>query len=67
MRGPSPIGVVSSTWKTLLQLPWNSMLSPILLVLLELENSPSKAMRMEQASVCCRGEQYKHVRNIPLH
>jgi hypothetical protein len=43
------------------------MLSPILLVLLELENSPSKAMRMEQASVCCRGEQYKHVRNIPLH
>lgn len=32
------------------------MLRPMLLVLLELENSLSKAVRIEQASVCCRGE-----------
>lgn len=30
------------------------MLRPILLVLLELENSLMRAVRMEQASVCCR-------------
>lgn len=41
------------TWKRRLQLPWNSMLSPMLLVLLELENSLSSAVRMEHASVCC--------------
>lgn len=29
------------------------MLRPMLLVLLELENSLSRAVRMEQASVCC--------------
>lgn len=44
------------TWKSRLQLPWNSMLRPMLLVLLELENSLSRAVRMEQASVCCSRE-----------
>ena len=29
------------------------MLRPMLLVLLELENSLSRAVRMEQARVCC--------------
>lgn len=47
------------TWKTRLQLPWNSMLRPMLLVLLELENSLRRAVRMEQASVCCRDTQVK--------
>ncbi|TNN44343.1 hypothetical protein EYF80_045465 [Liparis tanakae] len=43
------------TWKRRLQLPWNSMLRPMLLVLLELENSLSRAVRMEHARVCCGG------------
>lgn len=34
-------------------MPWNSILSPMLLVLLELENSLKSAVRIEQAKVCC--------------
>lgn len=45
------------------------MLRPMLLVLLELENSVSRAVRMEQARVCCSREVFDHwvqVQELPF-
>lgn len=43
---------VHSTSKAFLHLEWNSQVKPMLLVLLELENSFKRAVSMEQATSC---------------
>lgn len=55
-----------NTWKILLQLPWNSILNPMLLVLLELENSLNSAVRIEQARVCCNNVLRNNYKAFPM-